>query len=117
MGIAVKETVDQHHFQEGISTAPGDQGTVETCDLQGRKIGDLDAILKEAMATDKPVIVDVPTYPYENCYPMIPAGMTVAEMIDTPEPVKGNNGSTKEATFTIHNPAQKVGADSEKQGI
>ena len=48
---------------------------------------DLDSVLKEAMATDKPVIVDVPTYPYENCYPMIPAGGCNHEMIleDPPE--------------------------------
>ena len=51
------------------------------------KVADLDGVLKEAMATDKPVIVDVPTYPYENCYPMIPAGGCNHEMIleDPPE--------------------------------
>ncbi len=30
---------------------------------------------------NKPVIVDVPTYPYENVYPMIPAGGCNHEMI------------------------------------
>ena len=32
-------------------------------------------------------VVDVPTYPYENCYPMIPAGGCNHEMIleDPPE--------------------------------
>ena len=30
----------------------------------------LDTVLKEASVTDKPVIVDVPTYPYEDCYHM-----------------------------------------------
>jgi acetolactate synthase-1/2/3 large subunit len=55
--------------------------------LRANKVGDLDSVLKEAIAVDKPVIVDVPTYPYENCYPMIPAGGCNHEMIleDPPE--------------------------------
>mgnify|MGYP003465523053 FL=1 len=55
--------------------------------LRAGKVGDLDTVLKEAIATDKPVVVDVPTYPYENCYPMIPAGGCNHEMIleDPPE--------------------------------
>ena len=55
--------------------------------LRPNKVADLDGVLKEAMATDKPVIVDVPTYPYENCYPMIPAGGAQHEMMleDPPE--------------------------------
>jgi acetolactate synthase-1/2/3 large subunit len=65
--------------------------------LRVKKIGDLDAVLKEAMATDKPVIVDVPTYPYENCYPMIPAGGCNHEMLleDPPELKKKQVGSEK----------------------
>ncbi len=49
------------------------------------------------MATDKPVIVDVPTYPYENCYPMIPAGGCNHEMIleDPPELKKKQSGAAK----------------------
>ena len=35
--------------------------------LRANKVSDLDGVLKEAIATDRPVIVDVPTYPYENC--------------------------------------------------
>jgi len=42
---------------------------------------DIDAVLKEMIAVDKPVIVDVQTYPYENVYPMIPAGGCNHEMI------------------------------------
>ena len=50
-------------------------------------VGELDAVLKAAIETDKPVVLDVPTYPYENCYPMIPAGGCNHEMIleDPPE--------------------------------
>ena len=55
--------------------------------LRANKVADLMRVLKEAIAVDKPVIVDVPTYPYENCYPMIPAGGCNHEMIleDPPE--------------------------------
>jgi acetolactate synthase-1/2/3 large subunit len=65
--------------------------------LRVKKVGDLDAVLKEALATDKPVIVDAPTYPYENCYPMIPAGGCNHEMLleDPPELKKKQSGAAK----------------------
>jgi acetolactate synthase-1/2/3 large subunit len=55
--------------------------------------------LKEAIETDKPVVVDVPTYPYENCYPMIPAGGCNHEMIleDPPELKKKQAGAPSAA--------------------
>ncbi len=55
--------------------------------LRAGKVGDLDNVLKEAIAVDGPVIVDVPTHPFENVYPMIPAGGCNHEMIleDPPE--------------------------------
>jgi acetolactate synthase-1/2/3 large subunit len=49
--------------------------------LRANKPSEIDAVIKEAMAVNKPVIVDVPTYPYENVYPMIPAGGCNHEMI------------------------------------
>ena len=49
--------------------------------LRANKPSDIDAVIKEAIAVNKPVIVDVPTYPYENVYPMIPAGGCNHEMI------------------------------------
>jgi acetolactate synthase I/II/III large subunit len=50
-------------------------------------VADLDSVLKKAIETEGPVIVDVPTYRFENCYPMIPAGGCNHEMIleDPPE--------------------------------
>ena len=73
--------------------------------LRANKVGDLDAVLKEAIDTDRPVVVDVPTYPYENCYPMIPAGGCNHEMIleDPPELKKKQAGvtSTTEDKDTI----------------
>jgi len=49
--------------------------------LRASKPSEIDAVLKEAIAVNKPVIVDVPTYQYENVYPMIPAGGCNHEMI------------------------------------
>ncbi len=49
--------------------------------LRAKKPSEIEAVLKEAIAVNKPVIVDVPTYPYENVYPMIPAGGCNHEMI------------------------------------
>lgn len=49
--------------------------------LRAEKVSELDDVLREAVSSDKPVVVDVPVDPYENCYPMIPAGGSNHEMI------------------------------------
>ncbi|MEW6542573.1 MAG: biosynthetic-type acetolactate synthase large subunit [Nitrospirota bacterium] len=55
--------------------------------LRAAKVSEVDDVIKQALAADKPVIVDVPVDRYENCYPMIPAGGCNHEMIlgDPPE--------------------------------
>jgi acetolactate synthase-1/2/3 large subunit len=55
--------------------------------LRASKVSELDGAIREAIEIDKPVILDVPTYPFENCYPMIPAGGCNHEMLlnDSPE--------------------------------
>jgi len=65
--------------------------------LRASKVGDLDGVLKEAIAANGPVIVDVPTHPYENVYPMIPAGGCNHEMIleDPPELKQKQTGAGK----------------------
>jgi acetolactate synthase-1/2/3 large subunit len=62
-------------------------------------VGDLDGVLKEAIGAKGPVIVDVPTHPYENVYPMIPAGGCNHEMIleDPPELKQKQSGTPKTA--------------------
>ncbi len=62
--------------------------------LRAEKVGELDDVLREAVSSDKPVIVDVPVDQYENCYPMIPAGGCNHEMIleDPPEVKKKQAG-------------------------
>jgi acetolactate synthase I/II/III large subunit len=64
--------------------------------LRPNKPSEIDDVLKEAIAVNKPVIVDVPTYPYENCYPMIPAGGCNHEMILEDPPALKNKQSGAE---------------------
>jgi len=43
-------------------------------------------VVDEAMAiTNRPVVVDVWTYPRENVYPMVPAGAAIHEILEAPE--------------------------------
>ena len=43
-------------------------------------------IIDEAMSiTDRPVVVDVWTYPKENVFPMVPAGAAIHEILEAPE--------------------------------
>jgi len=71
--------------------------------LRANKPSEIDAVLKEAIAVNKPVIVDVPTYQYENVYPMIPAGGCNHEMIleDPPtlknKPTSGSQAAPKDS--------------------
>ena len=45
------------------------------------KLVDMDAILREALATKAPTIVDVVVEQEENVYPMVPAGAGLSEML------------------------------------
>jgi acetolactate synthase-1/2/3 large subunit len=55
--------------------------------LRANKVSEVDDVIREAIACDRPVFVDVPVDRYENCYPMIPAGGCNHEMLlsDPPE--------------------------------
>ncbi len=55
--------------------------------LRIKTADEVDAGIREALAIDQPVFVDVPVNKFENCYPMIPAGGCNHEMIleDPPE--------------------------------
>ena len=67
---------------------------------------EVDHGIREAIAIDKPVFIDVPVDQFENCYPMIPAGGCNHEMIleDPPELRKRQTTGVKgkkESTDTI----------------
>jgi acetolactate synthase-1/2/3 large subunit len=55
--------------------------------LRATKVSELDDVIREAIAVNRPVFLDVPVHQYENCYPMIPAGGCNHEMLlsDPPE--------------------------------
>jgi acetolactate synthase-1/2/3 large subunit len=67
--------------------------------LRIEKVSEVDDGIREALSIDKPVVIDVPVYQFENCYPMIPAGGCNHEMLlsDPPELQKrspvGSQGS------------------------
>ena len=67
--------------------------------LRADKPSDIDAVFKEMIAVDKPVIVDMQTYPYENVYPMIPAGGCNHEMIlEDPPALKNKQPGSGQVT-------------------
>lgn len=53
--------------------------------LRTDKPGEVDDIIKEMIAVDRPVIVDLRTDASENCFPMIMPGMAHNEMVLGPE--------------------------------
>ena len=53
--------------------------------LRVSKPEELDAVIKEMIGIDQPVVVDVRVDPAENCFPMIPSGAAHNEMIFGPE--------------------------------
>lgn len=66
--------------------------------LRVQKISEVDDGIREAMAIDKPVFIDVPVDQFENCYPMIPAGGCNHEMIlEDPPELQKRQGATGKA--------------------
>jgi len=53
--------------------------------LRASKPGEVDAVIREMMAVDRPVLVDVRVDPKENCFPMIPSGAAHNEMLLGPD--------------------------------
>ena len=50
--------------------------------LRASQPDELEAVYRRALAvTDRPVVVDVHCDPSENCFPMIPSGMTIHDMV------------------------------------
>ena len=53
--------------------------------LRAEKPGDVDGVIAEMIATDRPVIVDCCVDQKENCFPMIPSGAAHNEMLLGPD--------------------------------
>ena len=43
--------------------------------------GEVEGAMRDALATEGPVLLDVHVTPEENCYPMIPAGSAARDMV------------------------------------
>jgi acetolactate synthase-1/2/3 large subunit len=55
--------------------------------LRAERPGELRAVIEKAVATPGPVVVDIVTAREENCYPIIPAGCGLKEIIDEGDPI------------------------------
>jgi acetolactate synthase-1/2/3 large subunit len=61
---------------------------------------EIESVIKEAFAINKPVLMDFQVDPNENCYPMVPAGGAINQMVledPKPETQKGESNKEKEA--------------------
>ena len=65
--------------------------------LRANKPGEVEPVLKEGLKHKGPVLMDVEIDPYENCYPMIPAGGAQHEMMleDPPELNRAKKGGAQ----------------------
>ena len=77
--------------------------------LRAAKPAEVDGVIREALKIDKPVLIDFQVDPYENCYPMIPAGGANNQMILEDPPELKNKGKEK-------TPAEKA-LGGEKEGV
>jgi acetolactate synthase-1/2/3 large subunit len=48
--------------------------------------GEVEGAMRDALAAEGPVLLDVAVSPKENCYPMIPAGAAARDMVGGPTP-------------------------------
>jgi acetolactate synthase I/II/III large subunit len=75
---------------------------------------DVEPMIRRAMEVkDGPVFVEFPVVPEDNVFPMIPAGQTVAEMIDTPL----DPADEGVAIFNFGGPSGAHGRKEELRGI
>jgi acetolactate synthase-1/2/3 large subunit len=65
--------------------------------LRALKPSEVEPVLKEGLKHKGPVLLDIHTDPFENCYPMIPAGGAQHEMMleDPPELIRGKKGGAQ----------------------
>ena len=69
--------------------------------LRARSAEELDGVIREMLATDRPVIADICVAKDENCFPMIPSGAAPNEMILGPGQEGGVAGVTDEGKVLV----------------
>jgi acetolactate synthase I/II/III large subunit len=108
----------QDLFYEGryassyLGTGPDYAKLAEAYGLQGMKVDkpeEVDSVIRQALDAPGAVLIDFEVDPYENCYPMIPAGGSHNEMLleDPPDMKKPQKGK----------PAGEKAGEGEKEGL
>jgi len=69
--------------------------------LRAESADDLDRVIREMLAVDRPVIADICVAKDENCFPMIPSGAAHNEMILGPGQTGGVAGVTDEGKVLV----------------
>jgi len=69
--------------------------------MRAEKPADVDRVIKEMIAVDRPVIVDVQVDPTENCFPMIPSGAAHNEMLLGPEDKQASGPISEEGMVLV----------------
>jgi acetolactate synthase-1/2/3 large subunit len=69
--------------------------------LRADRVEQVDEVIREMLATDRAVIVDMVVDPKENCFPMIPSGAAHNEMILGPEHEGEAAGITDEGLVLV----------------
>jgi len=69
--------------------------------LRAESLDDLDEVIREMIATDKPVIADICVDQKENCFPMIPSGAAHNQMILGPESQERTASITNEGLMLV----------------
>jgi acetolactate synthase-1/2/3 large subunit len=69
--------------------------------MRATSADDLDRVIREMIAIDKPVIADICVDQKENCFPMIPSGAAHNEMILGPGQEGGVAGVTDEGKVLV----------------
>ncbi len=69
--------------------------------LRATSVDELDHVIREMIATDRPVIADIAVDQKENCFPMIPSGAAHNEMVLAPGQEGGVAGVTDEGKVLV----------------
>jgi acetolactate synthase-1/2/3 large subunit len=70
--------------------------------FRATRTSEVEDVLRKAMAhTGGPVFAEFVVAKEDNVYPMIPAGQTINEMIDTPDPAAGGRNGSGDAIVTV----------------
>jgi acetolactate synthase-1/2/3 large subunit len=80
-------------------TSPDFVKVAEAYGIRGMRVtspAEVESSIKTALKyTEGPILIEFVVAPEENVYPMIPAGQTVNEIMDSPEPLQQSNALHK----------------------